>query len=367
MDIRCYNRQALKAFIDSDFYAGLEDVPISVHRAVSHIHNPNTNADDILLIASFEGDQLVGYLGILPDKIHYSSENTMSCGWLSCLWVHRDHRGKQIALNLIRLALDCWQERILLTNFVPSILKIYNKTGAFGPPCIMEGNRWYLKMSLHILLPPKHQFFKLLTPVLKSWDTLFNFFGNWRFRVNKRMLKGYTIQAVHSIDDNDETLIEAYQAGKLFKRSREELNWILKYPWILKEPPDTNTAGRYYFSDYDSSFQSIAYKVFSLKGELIGWVMLVLHKGHLKVPYCFFKDAHIDQVARSVISYLYELKPLIFSVFHEKLAEKLMQHSLPSLYSKRIEQKYLISKSIIEKLQGREIFFSEGDGDGAFT
>jgi len=84
--IEILNKIQLKGYIDSpDFYHS-DFVPISKHRAISHINNPRAGDDDILLLLAYEGDKLVGYLGVLPDFI-YIDEKPNKIGWLSCIYV----------------------------------------------------------------------------------------------------------------------------------------------------------------------------------------------------------------------------------------------------------------------------------------
>lgn len=72
MTIKTYNRNELSAFIDSDFYAILSKIPISYHRAVSQINNPAVSDNDILLWVAYENAAVIGYIGVLPDRLTYS-------------------------------------------------------------------------------------------------------------------------------------------------------------------------------------------------------------------------------------------------------------------------------------------------------
>jgi len=84
IQIRQLNKAQLLTFIYSEEYKNLTFIPITKHRAISHIHNPRADDDDIILFLAYENEELVGYLGVLADKIYYQN-SPIKCGWLSCL------------------------------------------------------------------------------------------------------------------------------------------------------------------------------------------------------------------------------------------------------------------------------------------
>ena len=86
IEIRLLNKQLLSEFINSREYQKLKHLPISKHRAISHIKNPRANDTDILLLLAFQNKQLVGYLGVLPEQI-INNNKVEKWGWLSCLWI----------------------------------------------------------------------------------------------------------------------------------------------------------------------------------------------------------------------------------------------------------------------------------------
>ena len=106
IDIKLLNKKLLIEFINHSNYNTLDIVPITEHRALSQIQNPRLHENDILLLLAYKEKELVGYLGVLPDKINFNNKFE-KCGWLSCLWVKPEQRGFQIA----KLLLDkCFEE-----------------------------------------------------------------------------------------------------------------------------------------------------------------------------------------------------------------------------------------------------------------
>ena len=69
METKTFNKAELQEFINSPSFNELINIPISRRRAISQIHNPRAEDEDILLVAAFDGNKTVGYLGILPDFV----------------------------------------------------------------------------------------------------------------------------------------------------------------------------------------------------------------------------------------------------------------------------------------------------------
>lgn len=82
MEIKSYNKQQLKEFIESDAFNRLSVIPISKHRAISQINNPRASTEDILLVVQFDKDNVVGYLGVLPDYLFLVDQKKNLVGYL---------------------------------------------------------------------------------------------------------------------------------------------------------------------------------------------------------------------------------------------------------------------------------------------
>src|SRR5690606_27351769 len=130
--------------------------------------NPHLVEDDILLILAFKTGVLVGYLGILPDVIYGNEQKHVKIGWLSCLWVSPNSRGKGISLFLINHALRLWNHNILSADYVPFTKNIYDKTNGFeSQPFPKFGLRMYIKSDLATILTPKKLVFSKIKPLLQ--------------------------------------------------------------------------------------------------------------------------------------------------------------------------------------------------------
>ncbi|MCL2312059.1 MAG: GNAT family N-acetyltransferase, partial [Firmicutes bacterium] len=132
MEIKSYTRNELKTFIDSDFYKNLEQIPISYHRAISHIQNPDVQDDDELLWAAYENEKLIGYVGVLPNYIAENQERK-KIYWLSCFWVDENYRKENVASLLFFPLIKKYGKHLIVSNFLPNLEKMYQNIGIFQP------------------------------------------------------------------------------------------------------------------------------------------------------------------------------------------------------------------------------------------
>jgi len=175
LETKAFTKSSLLAFIESAEYAQLENVPISRSRAYSQTSNPRADENDVLLVASFDGNKTAGYLGVLPDHFVVNGK-TYKFGWLTCFWVGDQYKDKNIAASLFLRVIRAWQKNICITNIVPWLEPVYQKTKIFQPTLFKTGKRFYLRSNFAELLPPKHTFFEKSKPALKVGDSIANIF-----------------------------------------------------------------------------------------------------------------------------------------------------------------------------------------------
>jgi GNAT superfamily N-acetyltransferase len=367
IEFKILNKEELENFIDSKEYFSLKTIPITKHRAISHIKNPRVDQDDKLLILAYMENDIVGYLGVLPDRLFVSNEKSYKCGWLSGFWVDSSLRGKGIGEQLIRKSLEIWDDKILSTEFVPFTKKIYNKTGAFGNPIIKRGIKLYIRMDLHSILPPKKRIFQKIKIYLKVIDTFLNSLLDLRFLFYKNELPPVKLEYINQIDDEAEKFISRFQDGQLFKRGIKELNWIINYPWILSTPTEDINSKRYYFSSIDKSFVFYCLKVRNNLNELVAFLILTKRNRVLKLPYCYIEKGFLPEVAKIIDFHILNLRINAFSTFHPELVEYLSTNKTFSIYKKKIERQYLICNILNNIIKENRYNIQDGDADCAFT
>lgn len=367
MEIRTLTPAQLKAFIQTDEFKTMPVVPISTHRALSHIANPRVEADDVIMIMAYEEGRMVGYLGVLADWIH-NTTGSYKCGWLSCMWVDPTLRGKGIAKQLLATAFTNWNNHILVTEFTPEAKGLYDRSNNFDDLKTNTGLRCFMRFNLHQVLINKKPQLKPLKPVLKLADGFANAFNNLRLLVAKpNTQSAVNWQPVAEVDYAIGNFISQFQTNAFEQRTTADLNWILKNPW-LKVSPTTDESKRYHFSSVASEFKNLCFAGYNSRNEIVAFMFFSLRDGHLKIPYAYFNNAHTADLVAKVYEVMLAEKANMLTVFHPLLVKHFSNNTTPFIYKRPIQRNYIITKALSQHFVSKDnISIQDGDADCAFT
>ena len=357
IEYKTYNRSELEHYILSKEFENLELYPISLQRALSHIHNPRAKAEDILLIIAFDKETIAGYIGIMPDEL-YVNDKLFLCGWLSTLYVDLKYRGKKIAQNLLELACKSYDENILITEFTVEAGQMYYKNDRFLFANLIKGKNYYFLMNLHLVLPSKNAKYAKYSLLLKTADSIGNTILKMLYLPLNSKIKAANIST--KMDEEIKQFISNQKTQPSFNRGLPEFSWINNFPWILaEEKVDFN----YQFSDFDRTFKNIFLKVY--EGEnLTSVIMMSERKKTIKIHRVFGDEYQ----SCADLLYKYVLKNGIYNVicFDEKI-NKILDKKL-AIYKKDRTRKFLIHNQFKKKLPNDFQFkVASADADAVFT
>jgi acetoacetyl-CoA synthetase len=129
-EIREYTKRDLKNVLAEERYWTQPRLPITKLRVISHISNPRSDDDDIVLITAFNNGCLVAHLGILPDLLRSEWQAPMKFGWLTGWWADK-HRGGAAALMILFAAMKKYSNRIAISMFSPAAKGVIDATERF--------------------------------------------------------------------------------------------------------------------------------------------------------------------------------------------------------------------------------------------
>jgi hypothetical protein len=364
MQLKSYNRVQLQEFIDSGFYKNLNQIPISEHRAVSHIHNPDAQDDDELLWAAFDENCLVGYVGVLPAYIHVNQERK-KIYWLSCFWVDEQFRKSNVASLLFFPVIKRYKDQLVISNFDLNLEKTYQSLGIFKPTIYKWGSRFYCKSCFGDILPVRFPKIRFLKPLLSFADLLLNAILSLRFVFYRKVRKEIT-QSSQSSDVNFDAEFEDfiqnfYQKNDFIERFSAHFDWILNYPWVLQGKPD-NESKKYYFSSKSEQFCYNSVKFYK-NNQLCAFLLLKIRDRKLTVSYVFADDNMADDMASYILKKTLDEKLTMITCFDERISKKIRKNRIGYLFERLCKQAYILSKT-------QDITpdtFQEGDGDNVFT
>jgi GNAT superfamily N-acetyltransferase len=369
IEIRDITVAGLRDYIESAEYKKMPVIPVSRHRAVSHMQNPMAAADDKILFLAYDNDWFVGYLGAMPDEL-FKGDQRLKVAWLSCMWVDSSQRGKGIAPMLLKHAHRAWDGNLLITNFIPLAKRAYDKTGLFTGFKSLPGVRGYLRFNLAGILIAKKPGLKKVKWLLKATDWILNVLNEIRLLrwYPKTSLKQVVFEYVHDIDDETMHFITEKSAKHICPRSRESFQWLFRFPWILNAPFRDLNSRRYAFSACIKDFNQHYIKVYNASHQLIAFLVLTYREAQLKTPYVFCDEADAKLVMRIIYAHALKLGIRTISTYHPSLSAAVLSSQNPFILTRKMDYRILISRDLLNRLGDTEdLIFQEGDGDAAFV
>ena len=80
-------------------------IPITIQRAEAQASNPYAAPEDVALLVAYNGEELVGYFGILPIMLQHR-DDTSKVHWFTTWMVNPKLRGAGVGSALMQAALD---------------------------------------------------------------------------------------------------------------------------------------------------------------------------------------------------------------------------------------------------------------------
>lgn len=367
MEIVTYNAEQLQRFIESEQFKRLKTLPISRLRAISHINNPRVDPNRDILYVAYDGQEVAGYRLLLCDTI-YLEGRPESIGWFSCVWVNPNRRGQGIAKQMVTRVLKDWREEIVMSDPVPASEALYLGTGAFAGPVTLQGIRLYVRSTLAELVLNKKPGLAWMKPLLNVADTVLNT-GSYFKRECARndMNRWLNFKVVEAVDDEMGAFIASFQQQELFRRNKDDLNWITQYPWIRSGEPNEEDR-KYYFSSVARRMDYKHMRINNESGDIIGYMLVEIRDNHLKLPYSYFEPA-VTQVVANVLWQIILAEGIDTATFFNPLlvAHFGRQHQ-PAIFAKEIKRNYYVAHRYLPYFKtDKSLNFMEGDGDQAFT
>ncbi|HIE16385.1 MAG TPA: N-acetyltransferase [Bacteroidales bacterium] len=333
MKIILLNKIQLQEFLNSEKFKTMPVIPISPHRGLSHIKNPRALEQDILLILAYDDrENMIGYLGLLPDDLFIETKK-IHCAWMSCIWVSEQSRGKGIAQKLVSEAYNCWDGKILATEFTPQAMLLYKKINLFENFITKQGTRIYLRFVLTKVLIKKTNWLKIAYPLLFVIDLLANLFVDIWQKKQYRYIQADNLIFSETLFDGS---VKYQNMSNGFFRGYTEINWMINCPWLsLKKHQKTDK--KYHFSSWARQVKNIFVKNIRTNATL----MLFVRDGHLKIPYVW-GDWHYKELQQVFAFVVKKYKVAVVTVYHQELIKQI--DTLPHIFQKNNIGTILLAK-----------------------
>jgi hypothetical protein len=367
MEIKTFTVADLKtALVSEDFWL-TKTLPITKHRALSYCRNPRAEEDDPVLLVAYQDIQVIGYLGILPDKI-FVNDAVYKLGWLTSWWVDPSCATAGVGAILLFKALNAYDQYIGVSGVSRMARKALHASQKFMALKPLQGLdiRLRLNVTRDILrrLPTLKIFrvlFKIFDVMMDEVVNLRSFFWQQRNNSGQRL----TFEYISTIDEETDHFIQQHQQYDLTRKEKSVLSWIMNYPWILSAPLKDAASKRYYFSSRADRFSYLGVKVFEHHNEMIGFFLLKVRDDRMSVVYSYFESRHATSIMAAVFHHALVMNMSILRLYDEQLVAGFSDLGCPCWSAKKKSREFSLSKAFADiplanyRLQG-------GDGDLAF-
>ncbi|PTT35619.1 N-acetyltransferase [Chryseobacterium sp. HMWF028] len=355
--LKTFNRKELEDFISSGAFQQYDFLPITKHRALSHIQNPKAADEDTLLILAFYEEKLIGYVGCFPDCFVIDGKE-IRYAWLSTLYVNPEYRKKRPAKELLKKVFEEYEGRIAITEFTKEAEALYNIMGVFEYVFPKKGKRYYFKTDAAKMIPEKKPETKPLKPFFQTLDAAANLLLSIKNLPTPK--PDFKYEVLERIDKESIDFMTEFSGI----RDAEEINTFIDHPWVLEGKKDE----RYLFSSFADTFKYFWIKIFDQNNKLKACLLLQLRNGYLKILY-LFSNADLDEVVRFLNYFMITNKVKGFTSYQTQLNKAIQQSKIFShIYERDFNREYLFHKDLLELLpKNFNPNYQDGDGDCMMT
>jgi GNAT superfamily N-acetyltransferase len=358
MRIEKYTPERLKEFLESDMYRDMPYIPVSRHRAESWLQNPRLEPDDIIMYLGFEGEDMIAYRGILPDR-----HGEVRFGWLSGIWVRPDHRRMGMASRLIMEAYEDWGHRLMVTNYAPEAGAVFDKSGHFELYFARPGMRYYQRSNLSVLLGNRRTLYRRSRPLLDLTDAVLNNLQDLRIRMHRETPGKLIVEEKPIMDFDAVDFLQKHKGTGFSLRGMEEFYWITSYPWIITGPGKDE---RYFFSSVAPAFKNICLTLREEDGSIRGFLWIVVNGEKMSLPYAVLRPGKGIDISPVLRKYMQTHRVAYLTSYQGRINETFQPG--PLLNRRRMIQKYFATMDLMKHLPDPgSVVFQDGDGDVVFV
>ena len=367
MEIKTFTVNDLKAALVSEDFWRTPILPITKHRALSYCRNPRADADDPVLLVAYRDDQVIGYLGILPDII-FADDIGYKLGWLTSWWVDPSCATTGVGALLLFSALNAYDQYVGVSGSSREARKALDASQKFVAIKPLQGLDIRLRLNATRFILRKFPLMKIFRGMFRIFDSVTDAvadFKNFIWQQYRDPFRDLTFEYISAIDEETGRFIRRHHQHDLTRKENTDLSWIMNNPWIISAPHKDAVSARYYFSSRTHRFLYLGVKVFGNQSEMIGFFLLKVRDDRMSVLYSYCASRHAAAVIAAVFHQALAMKVRTLSLFDEQLVAGFSALGCPCWSAKKKSRGFSLSKALADislsncRLQG-------GDGDLAF-
>lgn len=288
-----YTAKDLKAWILRGENNGLSERIISLTRANALMHSPYVKDDDVLVISAMDGDVVVGYTAIFSEHLE-RPDLWIATG--TTLWVNPDYADDFVGYNLVQRLWQSYPQYSVIGSDVSRPAAMIDKLlGA----CILryERHRFVFRRNIRV-----HSLGNLASKILEPYRKYCQ--RKAISRVLAMIPSNIRVITRDTIDAEAYDFISAHSESYTFLRSREMLNWILRYPFSVENKLMKYAVKSNEFSDQMASSSNQLFQIY-MADKLIGIVMLGCRDNDMHVKMLYVDKAYQEVIFALIVETMF--------------------------------------------------------------
>lgn len=367
MEIKTFTVADLKTALASEDFWRAKTLPITKHRALSYSRNPRADENDPVLLVAYRNNRVIGYLGILPDKI-FVNNASYKLGWLTSWWTDTAWATSGVGAILLFKALNAYDQRIGVSGGSRQAREALHASQKFMALKPLQGLDIRLRLNVTKDILRRFPAMKIFRVWFKIFDVIMNEVTNlrgnfWQRRYNP--CQRLTFEHISAIDEETDRFIQQHHRQDLTRKKKSDLSWIMNNPWILSAPLKDSASKRYYFLSRANRFLYLGVKVFEHKTEMIGFFLLKVRDDRMSIVYSYFESRHAASITAAALHYALAMHVDILNLYDERLVASFSKLRYPCWSVKKNTRGFSLSKAFAD-IPLADYRLHGGDGDLAF-
>jgi len=359
MEIKIFTLHQLKKELENPKFWKTKYFPISKQRLIAHLNNPRAEENDVLLVVGYDNEEVVGYIGNIPDSIFIDNIKHKFC-WLTAWWLHPSMQGKGFGYSILKAAIENIPAPKGAVGMSPFSKKVLLQSGEFQFMERCSGTDYILRYTIEKPQTIKQRFKNGILMIMNKLNKLKQ--KKW---LQKNINHSLSFEYITQLDAETVNFVNQYDKDNTFRRREEELNWIIQHKWLIDSPLKDKNHDKYFFSSYAKNFSYITFKIF-LKEEFIGFCILRNRDNYITIPYLAYIDKYIDNVLISIGLHLQKMEIASITIFNKEVVAAFNRLEYPSIKTRTTIKEAIMSKKIGE-IDFSEFYLQDGFGDYAST
>ena len=303
---------------------GLCEEVITTTRAYSFINNPYVSDDMPVISALYVDNELAAYTAAFPEVLVKPKCTTH---WFNSLYVAPKYEGKGYGLFVIGSLMECYgNDPVFDLDAVPTSIEILSYLGLlsstfrqfnFRKKCIYSNS---LRGKLALAYDKYYRF----VYHRKTIDAL-------KSRIQKA---SYSIKYDVFIDEESYCFIKKHAQNDAFLRTKESLNWMLRFPFVHEAPILSRVKAEQLFSSAKEWQRYYVVKVYE-GNVMVGIYVLSNSKTRLFLLQLYYDVIWQDDIMLSIAEHIIKIDNAQFATTNPKVADFVKNNKLYTINTKK--------------------------------